>query len=92
VPDGFEITFDGEPIRVSPGQTVAAALVQAGIVSWRITRGRGEPRGLFCGIGVCFDCLVTVNGLQSVRACLAVAEPGDVVTTERGPAHGELAV
>ena len=74
------ILVDGRPVAVGPDQTVAAALLAAGIRSWRTTR-KGRPRGLFCGIGVCFDCLVTVNGRRSVRACLAPARPGDVVTT-----------
>jgi predicted molibdopterin-dependent oxidoreductase YjgC len=74
------ILVDGRPVAVGPDQTVAAALLAAGIRSWRTTR-KGRPRGLFCGIGVCFDCLVTVNGRGSVRACLAPARPGDVVTT-----------
>jgi 2Fe-2S iron-sulfur cluster protein len=88
----FTITVDGEPMPALPGQTIAAALIAAGRRSWRVTRERGEPRGLFCGIGVCFDCLVTVNGVASVRACLAEARPGDVVTTESGTGHGERAV
>ncbi|MGW5363421.1 (2Fe-2S)-binding protein [Actinopolymorpha pittospori] len=74
------ILVDGRPVAVGPDQTVAAALLAAGIRSWRTTR-KGRPRGLFCGIGVCFDCLVTVNGRGSVRACLVPARPGDVVTT-----------
>ncbi|MFD2351610.1 2Fe-2S iron-sulfur cluster-binding protein [Nonomuraea ferruginea] len=41
----------------------------------------GRPRGLFCGIGVCFDCLISVNGGPVERACLAEARPGDEVTT-----------
>jgi D-hydroxyproline dehydrogenase subunit alpha len=81
-----EIVVDGRPVAVRPGQSVAAALIAAGIRSWRTTRA-GRPRGLFCGIGVCFDCLVTVNGRSSVRACMAEARPGDVVTT--GPATTE---
>jgi predicted molibdopterin-dependent oxidoreductase YjgC len=75
----FEITFDGRPIPVVPGQTIGAALTAAGIRSWRRTRLADRPRGLFCGIGVCFDCLVTVNGRPSLRACLVEARPGDVV-------------
>jgi hypothetical protein len=75
-----EITFEGRRIPVEPGQTVAAALIAAGIRAWRTTRHGAAPRGLFCGIGVCFDCLVTVNGEPSVRACLAEARPGDRVT------------
>jgi predicted molibdopterin-dependent oxidoreductase YjgC len=79
-----EITFDGRPVPVEPGQTVAAVLFAAGVRSWRTTRVAGRPRGLFCGIGACFDCLVTVNGTPSVRACLAEARPGDVITTQDG--------
>jgi aerobic-type carbon monoxide dehydrogenase small subunit (CoxS/CutS family) len=88
----FSIRFDGEPIDVRRGQTIAAALISAGHRSWRTTRLTGEARGLFCGIGVCYDCLVTVNDVSSVRACLAAAMPGDVVRTERGAPHAELAV
>lgn len=75
----FEITFDGRPVPVVDGQTVGAALTAAGVRSWRTTRHAGRPRGLFCGIGVCFDCLLTVNDRPSVRACLVTARPGDVV-------------
>ncbi len=77
----YEIVVDGRPLPAAPGQSVAAALLAGGIRSWRRTRG-GKSRGLFCGIGVCFDCLVTVNGRRSVRACLAEALPGDIVTTD----------
>lgn len=78
----FEITVDGVAVPVVPGQSVGAALYGAGIRSWRRTRREGRPRGLFCGIGVCFDCLVTVNGVPSLRACLTEARPGDRITTE----------
>jgi predicted molibdopterin-dependent oxidoreductase YjgC len=73
------ITFDGRQLPIEPGQSVAAVLLAAGIRSWRTTRVQGRPRGLFCGIGACFDCLVTVNGTPSVRACLAEAKAGDVI-------------
>lgn len=73
------ITFAGRAIPCEPGQTIAAALVAAGIRSWRSTRHNAAPRGLFCGIGACYDCLVTVNGLAGQRACLAVAHDGDLV-------------
>jgi hypothetical protein len=78
---GFEIRVDGRPVRAVPGQTIGAALHAEGIVSWRTTRFDGRPRGLFCGIGVCFDCLLTVNDVPSLRACLTEARPGDEVTT-----------
>lgn len=92
MPEEILIVVDGEPVRARPGQTIAAALIAAGRSSWRTTRGSGEPRGLFCGIGVCFDCLVTVNGVGSVRACLATVQAGDVIASERGTGHGERAV
>ncbi|MEQ7126569.1 (2Fe-2S)-binding protein [Actinopolymorpha sp. B11F2] len=79
-----EIVVDGRRVAVRPGQSVAGALLAAGIRSWRTTR-TGKQRGLFCGIGVCFDCLVTVNGRRSVRACVAEARPGDVVSTGSEP-------
>jgi predicted molibdopterin-dependent oxidoreductase YjgC len=74
-----EVVFDGRRLPMTAGQTVAAVLIAAGIRSWRITRVDGRPRGLFCGIGVCFDCLVTVNGVPSVRACVTEARPEDVI-------------
>jgi hypothetical protein len=80
----FEISFDGRAVPARMGWTIGAALTAAGIRSWRTTRVEGSPRGLFCGIGVCFDCLVTVNGASSLRACLLPAQPGDVVTTQMG--------
>ena len=73
------ITFAGREIPFEPGQTVAAALIAAGIRSWRTTRHNAAARGLFCGIGACFDCLVTVNGQPGERACLRLARDGDVV-------------
>ncbi|HEU5418575.1 MAG TPA: 2Fe-2S iron-sulfur cluster-binding protein, partial [Streptosporangiaceae bacterium] len=78
------ITVDGASWSVPAGITIAAAFTARGQAGWRRTRLRGEPRGVSCGIGVCFDCLVTVNGTPGVRACLAEARPGDVITTETG--------
>ena len=88
----FTIELDGEPIAATPGQSIAAALIAAGHRSWRRTRINGEPRGVFCGIGVCFDCLATINGRPNQRACLVEAHPGDVVTTQLGAGHAERAV
>jgi thioredoxin reductase len=79
-----EITVDGAAWQVPAGTTIAAAFTGHGQPAWRRTRLRGDPRGLSCGIGVCFDCLVTVNGTPGVRACLAEARPGDVISAETG--------
>ena len=63
------LRFDGREIEALEGETIAAALAAADIVAVRQARS-GAPRGPFCGMGVCFDCLVTVDGRPSQRACL----------------------
>jgi predicted molibdopterin-dependent oxidoreductase YjgC len=86
----FTITFDGRPVECEEGWTIGAALTAAGVRSWRVTRREERPRGLFCGIGICFDCLVTVNGTPSLRACLQPARPGDAVSIQTGSGRDEL--
>jgi predicted molibdopterin-dependent oxidoreductase YjgC len=71
----FAIEVNGQPVPARPGQTVAAALLAAGRRIFRHTPS-GAPRGLFCGMGVCFDCLVTIDGLRDQRACMTPARPG----------------
>lgn len=78
------VVVDGEPVTGTAGQTIAGVLLGAGRREWRTTTTGAAPRGVFCGIGVCFDCLVEVNGLRDVRACLRRAQDGDVVTRQ-GP-------
>jgi predicted molibdopterin-dependent oxidoreductase YjgC len=73
---GVIITFDGAPLTARDGQSVGAVLTEHGIRSWRTTRREGAPRGLFCGIGICHDCLVTVDGRAGERACLVRARDG----------------
>ena len=77
----IEITVDGEALSGIEGQTVAGVLLAAGRMSWRTTRS-GAPRGVFCGIGACFDCVVTVNGVPDVRACRRRAVDGDEIRTQ----------
>jgi len=82
---GFHFWLDGTPIQALPGDTLASALYAAGIRAWRRARP-GDERGLLCGMGVCFDCLVTVDGMPGQRACQVLARPGMKVETnlERG--------
>ncbi|QKW23007.1 (2Fe-2S)-binding protein [Kitasatospora sp. NA04385] len=86
------ILFDGRPVPALPGRTLAAALWADGVLAWRTTRGGGRPRGAFCGIGQCFDCLATVNGRPNQRLCLLPAEHGDTVTTQEGHGRADLDV
>ncbi|WP_029535485.1 (2Fe-2S)-binding protein [Saccharopolyspora spinosa] len=80
----FPVEVDGAPVAARAGQTVAAVLMSTGRTSWRATRQNARPRGLFCGIGACFDCLLVVNDVPDVRACQRVAVPGDVIRTQHG--------
>jgi len=86
---GAEISLrlDGRQIRAYRGETVAAALTALGIRVFRDSPKRGEPRGLYCGMGVCFDCLVAIDGRPNVRACMTYVEPGMRVELQRAPAR-----
>ncbi len=75
------ITVDGESVHGVAGQTLAAVLLAADRPVWR-TAPTGGGRGVFCGIGVCFDCVATVNGRRDVRLCRRPALDGDVVATQ----------
>ncbi|WP_370949455.1 (2Fe-2S)-binding protein [Amycolatopsis sp. cg5] len=77
----IQLTVDGEPLTGFAGQSVAGVLLASGRMSWRTTRS-GAPRGVFCGIGACFDCLLTVNGVPDVRACRRSAVDGDEIRTQ----------
>jgi len=75
----IELTVDGEPLSAPAGQSIAAALVCAGQVVLRDSPG-GAPRGLYCGIGVCQECRVIVDG-QVMRSCVTAVAAGMQVTT-----------
>ena len=66
-------TFNGNPITCEKGQSIAAALIAADNRELRTTRFGNEPRSIFCGIGVCYDCVVVVNGVANQRSCLIEA-------------------
>lgn len=84
-------TFDGEPISCTPGASVAAALISTGRNGWRETRS-GAQRGVFCGIGICFDCLVEIDGESGQRSCMIPLAEGMDVRSATGPgAHGDAA-
>lgn len=76
------ITVDDTAYTGVAGQTLAGVLLASGRTQWRRTSAQGRPRGLFCGIGVCFDCIATVNGVRDVRLCQRRAADGDRVETQ----------
>lgn len=77
--DNLTVMIDGAPAIGLRGQTLAGLMMARGRLSWRRSSSAGEPRGVFCGIGVCFDCLIIVNGERDVRACQRRARDGDLV-------------
>ena len=83
------LTFDGTDVPAYSGETVGAALLAADVRATRLTRRDARPRGMFCGIGACHDCLVRIDGSSPVRACLTPVRDGMIVTThvlgEEGP-------
>lgn len=76
------ITVDGESVPAVAGQSLAGALEAAGRRSWRTNPVDGSPRAPFCGMGVCYECELTIDGTAETRACMAEVEPGLVVWTE----------
>lgn len=86
----FNIQVNGRTIPACSGQTVAAAMMAAGIKVLRHTH-RGAPRGLFCGMGVCLECRVTAAGLPEQRACMIPVFPGMQIQLdfELGDPHGD---
>jgi aerobic-type carbon monoxide dehydrogenase small subunit (CoxS/CutS family) len=80
----IEILVDGQPVRAFEGETVAAALLAAGRRGLRTTARRKESRGLYCGIGVCFECVMTIDGRPGVRTCQTPVRDGMRVETQAG--------
>ena len=78
------ITVDGHAVEAREGDSVAAALLAAGYTSCRTTPVSGAPRAPFCMMGVCFDCLVSVDGVGSRQGCMVEVREGLVVATQRG--------
>ena len=74
-------SFNGQPVSARAGQSLAAALINAGHIALRKT-AKGQERGIFCGMGVCQDCLVTVNGNPNIRACMTRAADDLTVTSQ----------
>ena len=77
------ITVDGRDVEAREGDSVAAALLAAGYSSGRTTLS-GAPRGPFCMMGACFDCLVSVDGVGSRQGCMVEVREGMAIATQRG--------
>ncbi|MCF7938596.1 MAG: (2Fe-2S)-binding protein [Spirochaetales bacterium] len=80
----FEIEINGQRVLAYEGETIAAVLMAVGKHIFRRTRIDDHPRGLFCGIGLCHECLVVIDGQPNVQACQTLAFPGCKVQTQIG--------
>ncbi len=78
--ESISFTFNNQSLFALPGDTIASALHASGIRAWWRSR-QGDERGMLCGIGVCFGCLVDVDGKPDQRSCQVYVTPGMVVTT-----------
>ena len=81
-----EITFffDGKPLKAYEGEPIAAALMAYGIRTIRKTLKKGRSRGVYCAIGRCTDCIMTVNGTPNIRTCITPVQEGIKVETQTG--------
>jgi len=81
MPDTVKLSINGVTVTVAAGATVAAAVVMAGVSGSRRSVS-GEPRGPLCGMGICFECRVTIDGREHCRSCLILCEPDMKVRTD----------
>ncbi|MBS0223586.1 MAG: (2Fe-2S)-binding protein [Proteobacteria bacterium] len=78
------IEVDGKTVRARTGDTVAAAMLAGGIDHCRTTPVSGAPRAPYCLMGVCFECLVIIDGIGSRQGCLIPVRDGMRVETQQG--------
>ena len=83
-PKKVKIIVDGKPLEAFLGEPIATALIAAGIKIFHRSVKRNEPRGYFCAIGVCNDCIMNVNGQPNVRTCITPVDDGMIIQTQIG--------
>ncbi len=85
-PQGEQVTvfIEDVPVKVAAGTTVAAAVLQAGMASVRETACRHEGRGPFCNMGICFECLMEIDGRPNQQACMTLVREGMRVRRQIG--------
>lgn len=79
----IRVEVNGRALTAYEGETVAALFAAEKMSAMRTTQ-EGEPRGVYCGMGVCFDCLVVVNDIPNTRACMTWLQEGMKISTQEG--------
>ena len=82
--ESVNVTIDGNPYKAKQGEVIAAVMLANGLRVHRHTSKRGEPRGIYCGIGQCTDCVMTVNGIANIRTCTTPVEEGMIIERQYG--------
>ena len=77
----ISLIVDGNRVPAYQGETIAAAMLASGFRTMRYTRRGHEPRSLYCGMGVCFECVVRIEGLASARSCMTPVVDGMKIWT-----------
>lgn len=85
-PIDVPVTIDGQPFVARAGDSVAATLLAAGVLACRTTPISGAPRGPFCMMGACFDCLVAIDGHSNRQACVTPVRAGMRIERQSGAA------
>ncbi|HET9742583.1 MAG TPA: (2Fe-2S)-binding protein [Terriglobales bacterium] len=81
MPDDRPISINGSLFPFREGMTVAAAVLSAGVSSFRRSV-RGEARGPLCGMGICYECRLTVDGVPQTKSCQLLSRPGMEIVTD----------
>jgi predicted molibdopterin-dependent oxidoreductase YjgC len=77
----IEVTIDGRKVHAYEGELVSTVLQAEGISTFARKHTTGKPSGVYCGMGVCYECLVTINGVSNIRACQTFAADQMVIET-----------
>jgi len=81
------LTVDGKPVTAYEGETVHAALVASGIQILGTTRKSPQNRGILCGMGICYQCRVEINGIPDQRACMTQVKGNMDILTHPNDSH-----
>ena len=83
-PDAVTVLVEGRPVRVAAGESAAAAALAAGLIHTRETAISKSPRAPWCMMGVCFECLMDIDGEPNHQACLTVVRDGMIIKRQHG--------
>lgn len=79
----LRVTVDGAPVEAAEGDTVAAVLLAHGAITTRVSPVSGTPRGPYCLMGVCYECLVTIDGVGNRQACMIPVAEGMAIERQK---------